>query len=181
MSPLWLGGAPSATPNRAGARVALTPFERAVAFVLEREGAYSNDPYDAGLETAWGISRRAYPTLEPWPPTREQAITIYYRDYWLELRCDELPPAVALMVFDSGVNQGQNRAALMLQRAARVKDDGVIGPITLAAVAASPDGTLERLAAERCWAYTATRNYPRYGRGWFARVAGALLAGLRAA
>ena len=157
----------------------MTPFERAVAFVLEREKEYSNDPLDPGKETVFGISRRAHPNLTPWPPTLDQAIVVYRRGYWNELRCDRMPFAIALLTFDAAVNQGPDRAALMLQRACRVREDGVIGPITLAAAAAYTGETLERLVAERCWTYAETKNYARNGHGWFARVAGALMAALK--
>lgn len=148
-----------------------------MAFVLDREKEYSNDPEDPGGETCWGISRRYHPHLEPWPPSREEAIAIYRREYWDELRCDRLPPAVAFLVFDAAVNQGQDRAALMLQRAARVAADGIIGPVTLAA-AAGPE-VLERLVAERCWAYAEAKHYARNGRGWYARTAGALITAIK--
>ena len=157
----------------------MTPFERAVEFVLAREGLYSYDPHDPGLETIYGISRRAHPNLAPWPPSRAEAIAIYKKEYWDEMRCSHMPPRVALMVFDAAVNQGAERACLMLQRAALVGADGIIGPVTLAAVSAHPDETLERLVAERCWTYAETRNYARYGRGWYARVAGALITAVK--
>jgi lysozyme family protein len=156
--------------------MALTAFQRAVAFVLHREGPPSNDPFDKGGETVHGISRAAWPDLTPWPPTLEQAIDLYRTQYWDRINGDLLPPGIAIVAFDAAVNQGLRTAARMLQRAARVTADGVIGPVTIAAVGANPDGVLERLIAERLMKYTATDNFTRYGRGWLARTAGALIA-----
>ena len=47
------------------------------------EGRLLQDPDDPGGETNMGISRRSYPHEDIKNLTREQAIQIYYYDYWL--------------------------------------------------------------------------------------------------
>lgn len=121
-------------------------FERAFAVVLGHEGGYTADPTDPGNWTGgapgrgecrgtnWGISAASYPYLPIRALTREQACDVYRRDYWAKVRGDELPPAVALLVFDAAVNSGTSRSARWLQQALGVPDDGALGPRTLAAV-----------------------------------------------
>jgi lysozyme family protein len=85
-------------------------FEKAVAFVLTWEGGYSDDPDDAGSETNFGISKRAYPHLDIKNLTKEEAINIYFNDYWLKAGCDALEDKLATIVFDTAVNLGVSRA-----------------------------------------------------------------------
>ncbi len=59
---------------------------------------------------------------------------IYYRNYWLPLKCDALPDGIDFAVFQAGVNQGVGTAAKMLQTVVDVTADGHIGPVTLNAV-----------------------------------------------
>lgn len=82
----------------------MTPIE----FVLKWEGGLSSDAI-GGL-TNYGISTASYPGLDIMKLTREEAIAIYERDYYKPLGCDKLPPAMALVAFNAGVNCGVNRA-----------------------------------------------------------------------
>ena len=85
-------------------------FEKAVEFALSFEGGYSNDPVDPGGETNYGISKRAYPTLDIKNLTREDAVAIYRRDYWDACGCDSMAGPLATCVFDTAVNCGKGRA-----------------------------------------------------------------------
>ena len=130
-------------------------FDRALAFTLRWEGGYVNDPRDPGGETKYGISKRAYPHIDIKNLTKEQAAAIYRRDYWDAARCGKLPERVAVAHFDCAVNCGVQAAARILQRALKIKDDGDIGPVTLAAVrAADPARLVERLLLERVAYYS---------------------------
>jgi len=94
-------------------------FARCVMFVLEMEcgkdkdgnlkDGYVNDPKDPGGETKFGISKRSYPTLNIKTLSIEQALEIYYRDYWLSYG-NGLPFPYNLCMFDTAVNMG-GRAA----------------------------------------------------------------------
>ncbi len=90
-------------------------FMVAVNFVLQWEGSYSNRKDDPGLETKWGISKRAYPTLNIKELTKEQAIAIYRKDYWAKCGCDNLPYPMDIIVFDTAVNCGVQRALTWYQ------------------------------------------------------------------
>lgn len=90
-------------------------FNKAVEFVLKWEGGYSNNPHDPGGETKFGISKRAYPHLEISKITKEQAIAIYQKDYWQRCGCDKLEFPLDIIVFDTAVHCGQQRALVWLQ------------------------------------------------------------------
>lgn len=85
-------------------------FDRCVAFVLKQEGGYVNDIRDGGGETNYGISKRAYPSLDIKNLTRDEAIEIYRSDYWQRAGCDALEWPMCLVVFDTAVNMGVGRA-----------------------------------------------------------------------
>jgi lysozyme family protein len=156
-------------------------FDAAVGFVLSHEGGYSNDAHDPGGETRYGISKRAYPDEDIAGLTVERARAIYRADYWDRCKCDALPGPVALLVFDSAVNQGATTAIQMLQRAVGVVADGIIGPVTLAAVSAQNGRELVvHVAAERGYRYGRTGTFQRFGRGWMRRLMGCLAEALSA-
>ena len=96
---------------------------------------YVNDPDDAGGETKYGIAKNSHPTLDIAGLTWDDALGIYYNEYWLGGQCDKFTNRIALLHFDGCINHGISRANKFLQKAAGVSDDGQIGAQTLAAVA----------------------------------------------
>jgi hypothetical protein len=85
-------------------------FQQSIAFVLQKEGGYVNNPNDPGGETKYGIAKASHPNVDIANLTREQATQIYYKEYWLPIGGDALPQPIALVVFDSAVNVGVTRA-----------------------------------------------------------------------
>lgn len=136
----------------------MTPsFEAALARTLEHEGGYAHHPQDRGGATNRGITQRTYDnwrvtTGQPKQPVEliedDEVRAIYHADYWKPVNGDSLPPKLAAAVFDWAVNSGVWNAKVGLQRALRVRTDGVIGPVTLAHAQATPDAVL-RLLEER--------------------------------
>lgn len=146
-------------------------FEKAIERVLAHEGFYSNDPEDPGGETKWGISKNAYPHLNIAILTRESAIAIYKRDYWMPV-AHTVPNAVAFQVLDAAVNHGIGNAIRLLQRAVDAADDGHWGPASKAAAKRlSEDDLLFRFLAERLSFMTKLRKWDSFGRGWVRRIA----------
>lgn len=146
-------------------------FDQAVAFVLEAEGGptLTDDPQDPGGMTKWGISQSSFPDLDIESLTEERAREIYRSQYWDRCRCDEFQHQVALVLFDSAVNQGPQRAIRLLQRALRVEADGVIGDETLSAANhAIPGELLIEYLSRRATHYA--RLNAKFHRGWFARL-----------
>lgn len=161
-------------------------FARALEHVLRMEGGWSNDPYDPGGATNFGITLRDYArskgvvltsanagglTEELRHISPQTVETIYRERYWHAARCDLLAPSMAVMHFDAAVNHGTNGAGRMLQEALRVPVDGIIGPQTLAAArSAQQMPTVMAYAEIRRRAYRRLRQFWRFGRGWLARL-----------
>lgn len=150
-------------------------FPALIERVLSHEGGYVNDPRDPGGETKFGIAKRSYPAVDIRNLTREGAMAIYERDFWARVQGDRLPRAFAFQALDAAVNHGIGNAVRWMQRAAGVADDGVIGPMTLAAVARTePADLVLAFNAERLEFYAKLQTFDTFGRGWTRRVAGNL-------
>ena len=149
-------------------------FSHALEHVLKFEGGLSEDPRDPGGITKYGISLRAYPELGAdgiRNLTKDQASTIYWEDYWNATRCEELPQAFRLMVFDCAVNQGTGYAARALQASIGARIDGAIGPKTIQAAKNSLyHSALQKLALNRFLRYQRNPNWDIYGEGWMSRL-----------
>ena len=155
-----------------GSGPAGSTFDRAVELVLDLEGPPSNDPDDPGGETVFGLARRFHGEI-PWPPTRDQAIAIYRHSYWAPVHGDELPPPLALAVFDAAVIPGPGWAAGALQDVLRVARDGVIGVETVAAARRSGWLTVLNFTAARITEFARqVRTQPfktKFAAGWLVR------------
>ncbi len=151
-------------------------FELCIAPLLSNEGGISNHPLDAGKLSKFGISQRSYPHLDIAALSMEQAKALYKRDFWDANQLDQLPLPVAFEFFDCAVNCGVGTAARILQRALDVADDGIIGPLTLAALnRINADKLARRMLAHRIRFYTKLSNWPAFGAGWVNRLANNIL------
>ena len=120
-------------------------FEEAFKEVIKIEKGYVNSEFDRGGETKFGISKKTYPELDIANLTLEKAKTIYFYDFWNcdLLRLSNIPDKeIAIELFDTSVNMGQEVAGKFLQTALNhmnrnqriYKDllvDGWIGAVTL--------------------------------------------------
>lgn len=149
----------------------MNTFDRCAKFVLDHEGGLVNDPNDPGGRTKYGISQRAYPRLDIESLTQGEAVEIYRHDYWHRIHGEELPPPVALVLFDTAVNSGPARAIKFLQEALGLIVDGVYGRQTAMGVASM---AADRLATEiliRRQVFLARlMNFSAYGHGWTRRI-----------
>lgn len=151
-------------------------FEQFIERVLSHEGGYVNHKDDPGGETNWGVTKNTARangyTGSIREMTRKDAVEIYRRAFWVRYQADKMPEAVAFQFFDACVNHGYGNAARMLQRAAGVPDDGIIGAVSLAAVNAAPENDLLlRFNAERLMFYAKLGTFASFGKGWIRRVA----------
>lgn len=124
-------------------------FDDAFKLVVGEEGNYSNDPRDAGGETKYGISKRAYPHLDIANLTLDQAKEIYWTDYWSPLMRFRLADKFMFLAFECAVNQGLTLCTRLLGLA---------------------KGNLSWFLAERALSYAADRTFNIDGRGWFRRL-----------
>lgn len=152
-------------------------FEQIVENVLIHEGGYVNDPLDKGGETNFGISKRWFPDVNIKELSKQEAINIYYNNYWIPSRAKELPNNIQSTYFDMCVNMGQSQAVKILQRTinsvetTRIAEDGVIGSVTIGNA-----GKIKkrRLQAYRCLFYSKliikNPSQERFYYGWYKRA-----------
>ncbi len=153
-------------------------FDTAFDRLIGSEGGYVDDPADPGGETNWGISKRAYPSIDIKTLTRDQAKSIYYTDFWRRIHGDSMPPSIAFQAFDFAVNSGIETAVRYLQKAVGAADDGHWGPASESAMAAHKEWeVILRLNALRLDYMTRLRGWKDFGRGWARRISTNLLYG----
>jgi len=125
-------------------------FDYAVNTTLDLEGGYSDVQGDRGGRTNFGITERTFrDALEQAvifgvsdikDLTLAQAKAIYKVRYWFPLRLGDVCDArIAAEIFDTAVNSGTGRAALIAQLALEYLGetltlDGVIGPATISLI-----------------------------------------------
>jgi len=90
-------------------------FHKIIPFIMQWEGGYVNNPKDPGGETKYGISKRAYPQLNIADLTQQDAVRIYYDDYWSD-EWNKLGLPLAACMLDTAVNMGKKRAYDFLKR-----------------------------------------------------------------
>jgi lysozyme family protein len=164
--------------------------DQCIALMIRLEGGMANLKGDPGGRTKYGItqatltlflsSRLSY--FESWSSnvddlTSEQAALIYQAVDWDQIHGDELPGALAPLVLNSAVNQGEPTAVGLLQTCVGVPVDFVMGPRTLAAVAAWKSAYLpEQTLAEEFAAHVGVKYaslYTKEGQfelGWLRRL-----------
>jgi lysozyme family protein len=154
-------------------------FSHCIDLILSNEGGYVDDPQDPGGATNYGITRATLSAFRGRVVTKDEvrslrvdeATTIYRQNYWNTVRADELPAGLDLAVFDCAVNSGPKRAALLLQQALGLKQDGIIGPVTLEAAAICRVAeTIARYDGLRLAFLARLTTFPTFGKGWRKRV-----------
>ena len=174
-----LGAAAPARPEPMPAAPPRDNFEHCLAVTLVQEGGFSDDPQDPGGATNLGITQATLQAFRGAPVeaddvrslSQREATEIYRANYWLPARCGDMPRGLDLMVFDFAVNAGPRTAVRCIQRIAGVKDDGSVGPMTLAALArADQTALISDMAKARLSYYQALPTWGRFGKGWANRV-----------
>jgi len=97
-------------------------WQKAIDFVMKWEGGYVDDSNDPGGCTKYGISQRAYPSLNIETLTPDEAKAIYKKDYWDKLGCDAIGDKFDICTFNAAVNCGQERAEMWLSEARSWED-----------------------------------------------------------
>ena len=143
--------------------------------MLQHEGGYVNHPSDPGGETNYGITKsvaRQYGFKGSMKDIPMSIVEKIYKDqYWDAMSCDNFEFAIAFHMFDAAVNHGLINARKLIQRAVNVKDDGIIGSISLAAIRKTPQLLfVNSFMAERISFYTKISTFPTFGRGWMSRM-----------
>jgi len=165
-------------------------FNRCIHIILESEGGFVDDPDDRGGATNMGISLRFLKgtgdidfdldhdgdiDVDDIKRMNDHFAAIAYKKYfWDPLQLDQLHnESLCLQVFDHAVNAGTRNAVKMLQAVAGCKQDGLIGPKTIASANTFSENIAERYYKERIDFYTKlAREKPVFGkflRGWINR------------
>jgi len=159
-------------------------YNRCLEMILHHEGGYVNHPSDPGGETNLGVTKKVYDAyckkngLRP-KSMRDLEVTdvapIYKTEYWDRVKGDALHPALALCIFDFGVNAGTGRAAKFIQKIVGTTVDGGIGPNSLKMIDAyvekhGIDKTVIIYQADRQKYYEKLKHFKTFGRGWTRRV-----------
>ena len=141
---------------------------------------FSMDPHDPGGATWCGLTQRAYDAwresqMLPLQGVRRSADSeikrIFHGEYWMQARCDDLPPGLDLIQFDCAINEGAVQATKDLQRALGVPADGVFGLETLGAVQSRTDvvGLINAVCDRRESFWRRLTTFRWFGKGWLAR------------
>ena len=148
--------------------------------MIKHEGGFVNHPKDPGGMTNLGVTKKVWDDWtggnadeqEMQSLTPDKVAPLYKKRYWDAIKGDDLPSGIDLCVFDCAVNSGVSRAVRILQRILGVKDDGVIGAVTISAVTAIPvDDLIERYTEERQDFLESLPTFSVFGKGWTTRVA----------
>jgi len=152
--------------------------------IVEHEGGFSDNRLDPGnwtggiigqgllKGTKFGISAKSYPELDIKNLGLSDAVAIYQRDFVRPMKLGRYRDGVAFQLLDFSVLAGPDRAIRSIQKSAGVAVDGVVGPITLAALESRCESdVIMLLLAERIEFLTYLRNWPNAGKGWMRRVA----------
>ncbi|MEP3417228.1 MAG: glycosyl hydrolase 108 family protein [Lentilitoribacter sp.] len=159
-------------------------------FVMKWEGEkYTDNPRDNGGPTKYGITQQ---TLTGWLGrkaskaevknlTRQTADKIFKANYFDRVKCEQMHPRIATVVYNGAVLHGVSRSGRFVQEALNVlktivngeavEIDGVIGKQTLSGI--------EKANPERlCQAYIEVQegylkrheDFDYYGKGWLNRT-----------
>ena len=159
-------------------------FKHCLEIILHHEGGYVNHPKDPGGMTNLGVTKRVY---ESWVGkevnesdmralTADDVAPIYEKNYWDNVKGNDLPGGLDLCVFDFGVNAGPGRAAKYLQTMIGTVADGGIGPNTLLALGnyVEEEGDVTQVIKDyqekRQSYYEGLSTFATFGKGWTRRV-----------
>ena len=154
-------------------------FDQALKTLLKHEGGYIDHPNDPGGITNYGITqavaRQHGYTGDMRTIPMDVVSAIYRKAYWGTIRAEELPAPLRYPLFDAAVNSGTGQAVKWLQRALGVKDDGVMGDQTLAAIRqADADQLTRKMIGHRLVMLANLQHFAQFGKGWTRRVASIL-------
>jgi lysozyme family protein len=162
----------------------MSEFDWAFCYTQDNEGwdAESNDPDDRGGYTRYGIAQKFWPEVDVKNLDEEGAKNFYRTRFWDALQLDKLnDPRVAIKVFDTAVNMGNQWGGKMLQMALNdyndaygLTVDGRIGPRTIeAANKADGDAVLLFMVNRLIDRYTELANIGnnmKFKKGWITRA-----------
>lgn len=147
--------------------------------VANFEGGYVNDPVDRGGETNHGVTLKFLRSVQPDAGsaelkrlTKEDARRLFFTHFVDKPGINKLPDVALAEAVSLSINAGPKAAIRVLQRAAGVPADGVIGPVTIKAVEALTNDQI-KVAVDNFY-HSIVKSNPSQGRflkGWLNRSA----------
>lgn len=140
-------------------------FSRCHEVTAKWEGGWSNHPDDPGGATMFGViqavydehrDKRGLPRQSVRKITRDEALGIFFNNYWLASGCDTLHPGVDLATYDASVNSGVGRGRKWLAASVGSADHSV---------------TVKRICQKRLSFVQGLRTFKTFGKGWSRRIA----------
>lgn len=166
----------------------MTTWDQVFGIVMPIEGALSMDKNDPGnytpagvlKGTKYGISAHAFPNVDIANLTLDQAKALAKPKYWDVIRGDNLHPWLALLMFDSAYNEGDEAAVKHLQISLGITQDGQFGGQTLMAAElriakAGITWLLAEYTTQRNLSYTRDTKFSTYAHSWLSRTATVLI------
>ena len=151
-------------------------FDEAFDALLKHEGGFSNHAADPGGKTRFGVTeavarRHGYlGDMKDYPLA--EAKKVYRVSYWDTLRLNDIRPELRFDLFDAAVNSGVAQTVRWAQRILLINVDGVMGPVTLNALAtANAAKFLAKFNGQRLLFMTSLGTWHSFGRGWARRIA----------
>lgn len=165
-----------------------TNFEKCYKVVRAYEGGNVDNKKDPGGRTSRGVTQKTYnayrrhkgqPTKDVYAATDVEVKDIYKTQYWATSGADSAPVGVDLVLFDTAINSGSNRAVRLLQASLNALHDtvdlldvdGNIGVHTLDAMTVDHDN--DKLIGEygrrRQGFLQGLSTWGTFGKGWAAR------------
>lgn len=151
--------------------ISLYPLAKAIVLLAEGPGG-TTEPGDAGGLTVFGITETYDASWIGWPyakalkgpPSQSDAVLMgfvdtFYRGVWAQANMDLFSDqALANSYFGGYVNEGP-KVAHFLQEIAGVEQDGLIGPVTMDALAnLGPSLSLAQFKLARIYYYDETAS-----------------------
>lgn len=157
--------------------------ELMIPFIKKWEGGYADDADDAGGCTMAGITIATFQKYFGKDKTCDDLrfitqgewLMIFKDGFWDKMKADQIEnQSIAQLVVDMAWMSGTYWAIRKMQKAIGVKDDGIIGPKTLAALNAKPHKVVfDKLWQMRyIWLHNIAKkgNNKKYLKGWLNRL-----------
>ena len=115
-------------------------IEKYIVNIINREGGFVDHPDDKGGATKYGITLK---TLADWRNTNitaddikslhvEEAYKIYKENYLVKSGIINIKDyKLQAIMLDTAINSGVSQSVKFLQQALGIKDDGIIGSVTI--------------------------------------------------
>jgi len=125
----------------------MATIDKFIPQLIKFEGGYVNNPNDRGGATKYGVTLKTWRKIgydvnqdgvideKDMEMLSEEDFKNVVNQYWAVCKANQIKnQSIASFIVDWAYNSGPNNAIKNVQRCLGLKDDGIIGPITLKAI-----------------------------------------------